>query len=309
MEWDSWSRCFDQWLKISTYAEGEHAANKMRAAFCFFIGSDTFKLLCSLCAPKKPEECTYNALKTKLDAQYGVKRLVLVERYHFYNYKQADDQSLTDNLAELCRLSATCDWTEPQITDNLRDKFVMGLKNERLLQQLLTKDHKKPLEELFQLALTFEAAEKESLKRADASSASEGATVGATRNGRNFKQRSGSQGRKKPPHQTSGTNSSHSCASCGGNHLRSNCKFRNAKCHSCRKLGHIQKVCRATAGVIQSNTQSPDSAVVPLSSSQQEDHIPPMVQTLQLPDFERQLQLIVDSASPLTFVNSKHGMI
>ena len=36
----------------------------------------------------------------------------------------------------------------------------MGLKNECLLQQLLTKDHKKPLEELFQLASTFEAAEK-----------------------------------------------------------------------------------------------------------------------------------------------------
>ena len=84
--------------------------------------SDTFKLLCSLCAPKKPEECMYDALKMKLDAQYGVKRLVLVERYHFYNYKQTDGQSLTDYLAEPHRLSATCDWTEPQIADNLHDK-------------------------------------------------------------------------------------------------------------------------------------------------------------------------------------------
>ena len=74
-----------------------------------------------------------------------------------------------------------------------------------------------------------------------------------------------------------------------GYHLRINCKFRNAKCHSCGKLGHIHKVCCATAGVIQSNTQPPDSAVVPLSSPQQEDHIPPMFQTLQLPNFERQL--------------------
>ena len=69
-------------------------------------------------------------------------------------------------------------------------------------------------------------------------------------------------------------------------------------------------MCHATAGVIQSNTQSPDSAVVPLSSPQQEDHIPPMFQILQLPDFERQLKLIVDSVSSLTFVNSKtYGMI
>ena len=115
VEWDSWSRHFDQWLKISTYAEGEHAADKMRTTFCTFIGSNIFKLLCSLCALKKPEECTDDALKTKLDAQYGVKRLVLVEHYHFYSYKQTDGQSLTDYLAELCQLSATCDWTKPQI--------------------------------------------------------------------------------------------------------------------------------------------------------------------------------------------------
>ena len=109
----------------------------MRAVFCTFIGSDTFKMLCNLCALKTPEESTYDALKTKLDTQYGVKKLILVECYHFYNYKQTDGQSLTDNLAELRRLS--CDWTEPQTADNLRDKFVMDLKNEHLLQQLLTK--------------------------------------------------------------------------------------------------------------------------------------------------------------------------
>ena len=53
----------------------------------------------------------------------------------------------------------------------------MGLKNECLLQQLLTKDHKKPLEELFQLALIFKTANKESLKWADASSASDSTTL------------------------------------------------------------------------------------------------------------------------------------
>ena len=122
VEWDSWSRRFDQWLQISPFATGEQ-------------GSNAFKLLCSLCAPKKPEECTYDALKMKLDAQYGVKRLVLVEHYHFYNYNQADGQSLTDYLAELRCLAATCDWEELQIADNLRNKFVMGLKNERAVNE------------------------------------------------------------------------------------------------------------------------------------------------------------------------------
>ena len=40
---------------------------RQRAALCMCIGSDTFKLLCSLCSPLKPEECDYEDLESKLD--------------------------------------------------------------------------------------------------------------------------------------------------------------------------------------------------------------------------------------------------
>ena len=35
------------------------------------------------------------------------------------------------------------------------------------------------------------------------------------------------------------------CGGCGGSHVRSECRFRNAKCHQCGKTGHIRKVCRS----------------------------------------------------------------
>ena len=63
----------------------------------------------------------------------------------------------------------------------------MGLRNERLLQQLLTQDHTKTLDELFQLAATFEAAEREAIQRTESSSASaigSDATVSALKNTR-----------------------------------------------------------------------------------------------------------------------------
>ena len=129
-EWDAWSRRFDQWLSISPYAAGDDANNKKRAAFCTFIGSETFKLLCTLCAPRKPEECSYAVLKDKLNKQFGTKKLVLAERYRFYAYKQQDNQSLSKYLAELRRLASTCQWSEEHLADNLCDKFVMGLRNE-----------------------------------------------------------------------------------------------------------------------------------------------------------------------------------
>ena len=80
-QWDSWSRRFEQWLLLSSFSVGENAEAKKRAAFSTYVGSETFSLLCSLCAPGKPEESTYEALKGKLDKQYGVKKLVLAERY------------------------------------------------------------------------------------------------------------------------------------------------------------------------------------------------------------------------------------
>jgi len=111
----------------------------------------TFKLHCSLCALKKPKELTLEQLQSKLDAQFGTKKLVLAERYQFYNYRQYKGQSLTDYIAKLRHLVATCDWSEEQLEDNIHNKFVMGLRNEHLLQQLLIQDHKKPLQNLMEL--------------------------------------------------------------------------------------------------------------------------------------------------------------
>ena len=74
-EWNSWSRRFDQWLKISPYAEGEGetTTNKRCSAFCTCIGSEAFKLLCSLRVLKKPKECTYETLKAKMERNMASK--------------------------------------------------------------------------------------------------------------------------------------------------------------------------------------------------------------------------------------------
>ena len=311
-DWDSWSRRFDQWLSISSYATGEDADNKKRAAFCTFIGSETFKLLCTLCAPEKPEESSYKTLKEKLDGQFRVKKLVLAERYRFYAYKQQDKQSLSDYVAELRRLASSCQWSPEYLANNLRDKFVMGLRNERLLQQLLTQDHTKSLDELFQIAATFEAAERETVQRAESSASGSDSTVSAmktsrphkgylskqTRLPRQYQNSSKQQTRSQPQTQTK-------CASCGGDHPRKTCRFYNAKCNHCKKIGHIARVCGSKAAVVTQQQQPDESAVVPISSKQHQIDIPPMFQILQLPKMQKRLRLMVDSASPITFINVK----
>ena len=44
-----------------------------------------------------------------------------------YSYKQREGEYPAVYLAELCKLATTCNWTEAQLTENLQDKFVMGL--------------------------------------------------------------------------------------------------------------------------------------------------------------------------------------
>jgi len=34
------------------------------------------------------------------------------------------------------------------------------------------------------------------------------------------------------------------CFSCGGQHLRHNCRFRDGICNQCKRKGHIQRVCK-----------------------------------------------------------------
>ena len=50
----------------------------------------------------------------------------------------------------------------------------------------------------------------------------------------------------RPTAQPSSTKTG-SCDSCGGNHQRSTCRFRQADCHICNKRGHIARVCRLKA--------------------------------------------------------------
>ena len=70
-----------------------------------------------------------------------------------------------------------------------------------------------------------------------------------------------------------------------------------------QKLGHIQRICQSSTAVIQS-AHSSDSAVVTLSPSQETTDIPPIFQIVNLPEFSRKLRLVVDSASPIIFVNA-----
>ena len=137
------------------------------------------------------------------------------------------------------------------------------------MQQLLTQDHTKSLDELFQLATTIEAAEQETVKRSEVDrTTEEEPSVSALRNLRPPKgtqnKQSGLPWRQQqwaPRKQHTGK-----CASYGGDHARKTCRFISAKCHNCGKIGHIARVCGAKTVVI-TEQQPSESAVVTISQN------------------------------------------
>ena len=48
-----------------------------------------------------------------------------------------------------------------------------------------------------------------------------------------------------------------SCHSCGGNHLHDTCKFRDALCHKCQRMGHIAPVCKSYMYLSRNNYSRP----------------------------------------------------
>ncbi len=57
------------------------------------------------------------------------------------------------------------------------------------------------------------------------------------------------------------------CFSCGGSHLRTNCRFKNSKCYNCHKLGHISKVCRNSASLLTDVTDQNNSVLTDFQSA------------------------------------------
>ena len=108
----------------------------------------------------------------------------------------------------------------------LRDRIVCGFNDSRLQRRLLAEKDltfKKALE----MAQAWEAAES------NAKDLQKPLTPAVHRLGKEER----SPRNTRPPEG--------SCSRCGGQHRASDCRFKTATCHFCKKKGHLAKVCRS----------------------------------------------------------------
>ena len=185
------------------------------------VGSTHYSLIRGLVSPSLPKDKSFEELVEILKKHYDPEPIVIAERFHFYCRSQNAGESIAEYLANLRRLASRCKFRD-FLDEALRDRLVCGMQSESTQKVLLSKADL-TLEKALEVAQGMEAAAVKSkeLKGSHRSASSSVLAVDAP---------------------------ARNCSRCGrGNHDKGVCKFRNATCHYCGKVGHIAPACRSKA--------------------------------------------------------------
>ena len=214
--------------RLKAYLDANAIPNEKRSSILFVsvIGAKAYAVLRSLTAPATPQSKSYAALAEILKKHYEPAPLIIAERYNFNRRCQLPGESVSDYVAELRRLEATCKFGN-FLDHALRDRLVCGLCSESARRQLLAEaDGEISLARAIDQAQKNEQAETNAKYLKDTESSIKKLSL-----------TSRSEQPRKPPHSTS-------CNRCGrGNHTPSECRFKHATCHFCKKKGHIAPAC------------------------------------------------------------------
>ncbi|CAH0724893.1 unnamed protein product, partial [Brenthis ino] len=236
---------YDESEKFSDYIErfemflecNKIEAARWKAVFLSVIGPKLFSLLKNLCTPVAPRERTYEELKKNLMNHLEPKPNVITERYKFGQRCQMSGESINTYLAELKKLSLYCNYGE-NLTEQIRDKFISGLNNEKIKQKLLN-ESEVTLEKAYNIAVQLENTDRDL----------EVMTSKVHRIGVAGKKRGGQRNHTCGQLQQSARSNNKLCKCCGkGGHLKEVCWFKDRKCRSCGKIGHLLAVCRFKKG-------------------------------------------------------------
>ena len=120
------------------------------------IRDNTYTLLRNHFAPAKPAEKTLANIDSALSKLFEAPKIVIVEQFYFHRRNQAEDESVSDYVEELHRLSTTSDFGD-FLDQALRDRLVGGRECPKKL--LTEKDKDLTFVKAVEIAEGIEAAE------------------------------------------------------------------------------------------------------------------------------------------------------
>ena len=132
---------------------------KQTAIFLTVIRNETYSLLRNLLAPESSAGKTVKMLSETLIDHLKLQPIIIAQRYKFYCRDQSENETITEYLAELRKLTLNCDFKD-FLDQVLRDRFVCSLQNNSIWRRLLA-ERKLTLKSAIELAKTMENADLE----------------------------------------------------------------------------------------------------------------------------------------------------
>jgi len=238
------------------------------------IGSTTYNEAQSIVAPKLLSAITYKDLADAIETHLCPKPNVIVEQHRFLSRIQDEKESINDYVAALRKFLLTCNFNcscGQSVADLfLRAQFIRGLHDSSIREKLL-QESSIDIKGAIEKAIAIEASRLDSreMKPAHTSSVSTDIhQVSRSRNdtrttrASNYTRRSNfrspvsnyrsnyrprSKSRNRVDFKSLGIDNL--CLKCGrSDHNVRDCRLRKdqLKCNSCKKTGHVSKVCITT---------------------------------------------------------------
>jgi hypothetical protein len=203
---EDWT-CYTERLESYFLANGigDDAAQQRRAILLSVCGPTTYQLIRNLVSPDKPTDKTFAQLVKLVKDHHHPRPSSIVARKNFHERTRKTEESVSDFVAELRKLSEHCDFGDT-LNKMLLDRLVCGC-NDRRLQGKLLSETALTFDKAFTLATAYESAER-GTKQIETPSP----TLQVTSAPRKFQKKS-----QRPKNHSS------SCFRCGGNHTPTSC--------------------------------------------------------------------------------------
>jgi len=234
----------DYWSRFCTFlAANAVPENRMAQVFLTNQTPAVYRQLANLAAQESPateiNKLTMDQILQFMKEQFDPKLFIVRERFKFWsNMERKPGETLQELAARIRQDAATCDFpsiTNPQ-DEALRQRFICSVNNEAVLKALF---------KIKDTELDFATAVKIAVETEDAAKVAKETVYSSRSKPVNQVQTQKKQGHKKQQEQSKSTTANAGrCYRCGKDHKATDCRFKDAKCHFCEKIGHLKAVCR-----------------------------------------------------------------
>ena len=225
----------------------QKARNDERRKIAILLKCLPVKIITDLQRRIKPvaiADTSYDDVVASLRSQYEVKKSLVGAAFNFFSRKQGPDESIECYSRALNDLAAACEYKDCCRDRIIRDVFICGLNSPTVLAAVLQKGEELDFSECVSYAktvtqLAFDVQDVSSDSRIH----------------------------KLSHNLTHTTNSpkvpddSYVCMKCGerAKHFVNDCFARKLRCKKCKKLGHLQSVCKSANKVHHTEVSSVNS--------------------------------------------------